>query len=103
MQVSEVYWNFAVSIKEKLREEVNGIVKFEIYEPIDSIIFKIYFKEFTFSYGIKDVQDIIYYGNSEETVQNILKAYKTTILNGFFKTEERKKREEEKKEGIWEH
>lgn len=97
---SDVYWNFATSIREKLKEEVNGVVKFEIYGSIDTVIFKIYFKEFDFKYGISEVQSIIYDGRSEELVENILSAYKRAILSAFFKTENRKKRDKELALGI---
>ena len=100
MQVSEVYWDFAQSIRSRIMSEVNGVVKFEVFEPIDTVIFKIFFKEFNFSYGISEVQSVVYDGRAEEIVEDILKTYKKTILNSFFKNDDRKKREEAKKLGI---
>lgn len=100
MQISEVYWDFAQNVRGRIKDEVNGVVKFEIYEPIDTIIFKIYFKEFNFSYGISEVQSVVYDGRAEEITNDILKTYKKAILNSFFKNDDRKKREEAKKLGI---
>ena len=97
---NEAYWDFAQGIRNKLRNEVNGLVKFEIYEEIDTIIFRIFFKDFDFNYGINDVQSIIYDGSSEEVVCDILSRYKKAILNGFFKTEDRKRRDEAIRLGI---
>ena len=97
---SEMHWEFAQSIRKRLRDEVNGIVKFEIYGGIDTIIFKIYFKEFDFKYGISEVQSVIYDGNTEEVVDGILAAYRKAILSAFFKTENRKKRDQEIRLGI---
>lgn len=97
---SEIHWNFAQTIREKLKEEVNGVVKFEIYGGIDTIIFKIYFKEFDFKYGLSEVQSIIYDGRIDEVVDNILSAYRRSILNAFFKTDNRKKRDAEIRLGI---
>lgn len=85
---------------ERLRNEVNGLIKFEIYGEIDTIVFKIFFKDFDFNYGINDVQSIIYDGSSEEVVCDILSRYKKAILNGFFKTEDRKRRDEAIRLGI---
>ena len=97
---NEAYWDFAQSIRERLRNEVNGRIKFEIYEEIDTIVFKIFFKDFDFNYGINDVQSIIYDGSYEEVVSDILSRYKKAILNGFFKTEDRKRRDEAIRLGI---
>ncbi len=97
---NEAYWDFAQGIRNKLRNEINGLIKFEIYEEIDTIVFKIYFKDFDFNYGINDVQSIIYDGSSEEVVCDILSRYKKAILNGFFKTEDRKRRDEAKLLGV---
>ena len=97
---NEAYWDFAQKIRERLRNEVNGRVKFEIYEEIDTIVFKIFFKDFDFNYGINDVQSIIYDGSSEEVVCDILSRYKKAILNGFFKTDDRKRRDEAIRLGI---
>lgn len=97
---NEAYWDFAQGIRGRLRNEVNGLVKFEIYEEIDTIVFKIYFKDFDFNYGINDVQSIIYDGSSEEVICDILSRYKKAILNGFFKTDDRKRRDEAIRLGI---
>ena len=97
---NEAYWDFAQGIRKKLINEVNGLVKFEIYEEIDTIIFRIFFKDFDFNYGINDVQSIIYEGSSEEVICDILSRYKKAILNGFFKSEDRKRQEEEKRLGV---
>lgn len=97
---SDMYWDFAQSIRGRLRDEVNGIVKFEIFGSIDTVIFKIYFKEFDFKYGISEVQSVIYDGKTEEVVESILSAYKRAILSAFFKTENRKKRDAAIRLGI---
>lgn len=97
---NEAYWDFAQSIRERLRNEVNGLIKFEIYEEIDVIVFKIFFKDFDFNYGINNVQSIIYNGSSEDVTNDILWRYKKAILNGFFKTEDRKRRDEAKRLGV---
>ena len=97
---SDFYWDFAMSIRNRLKDEINGVVKFEIYGGIDTIIFKIYFKEFDFKYGLSEVQSIVYDGRIDEVVDNILSAYRRSILNAFFKTESRKKRDAEIRLGI---
>ena len=89
------YVDCAKSIDKKLRREVNGFVSFELYPEVDTIIFKIVFKDFNFSKAIGNVSDI-YLGaaNSiDNTVANIVKSYRCTVLNAFFKSEERKERE----------
>lgn len=88
---SDMYWDFAQNIRGRLRDEVNGIIKFEIFESIDTVIFKIYFKEFDFKYGINEVSSVIYDGRTDEVVDDILSAYKRVILSAFFKTENRKR------------
>lgn len=97
---SDMHWEFAQSVRAKLRDEVNGIIKFEIFGGIDTVIFKIYFKEFDFKYGISEVQSVIYDGRTDEIVDDILAAYKRAVLSAFFKTENRKKRDQEIRLGI---
>ena len=99
MQISDVYWDFAQSIRGRIREEVNGIVKFEVYEHIDTVIFKIRFKDFDFSYGVDEVQSVIYDGRTDEIVDGILSSYRKDILNAFFKSESRKKKDKALKLG----
>lgn len=92
---NDIYWDFAHSVRGRLKEEVNGMIKFEIYGSIDTVIFKIYFKKFEFHYAINEVQSVIYEGRTEEVVDDILHRYRKTILNAFFKSDERKRKEQE--------
>ena len=62
---SDMHWEFATNVSDKLRDEVNGLVKYEIYGNIDTVIFKIFFKEFDFKYGISEVSSIIYEGKTD--------------------------------------
>lgn len=83
--------DFALNMYHAMRDEINGTVEFEIYEQIDTIIFKTYFKDFTFSYPIKDLSDKIYSCTPvSELVKDFKEEYKRAILTSFFKTERRK-------------
>lgn len=95
--VNDVYFDFAKSIKRRLNEEVNARILFEIYEDIDTIIFRLYFKDFEFKYALNDIQTIVYTGQTEQVVTDILSAYKGCILNSFFKSKARKERDKTKR------
>lgn len=97
-----MYVECGQSIVGRLRKEVNGLIKFEIYPEADIIIIKIFFKEFDFNYAVKDIQDLIYNNGLDDTATSILKKYRSAILNGFFKTEARKERDHKKELGILE-
>lgn len=89
----QIYIECARAMLSRLRTEVNGIVRYEIYPEIDTIIFKITFKEFDFNYGFDNIQDLMISDGIGEAVDDLLHKYRKAILNGFFKTEERKERD----------
>lgn len=99
----DVYMNFALIVKEKLLEDVNGKVWFCIYPNADVIIFKINFKDFKFDYSVYDVSNNILFtpNYASETTLKIKNQYKKSVLNAFFKSEKHKERDEIKKLGIY--
>lgn len=100
--MNELYYEFAKNVKTRLLDEINGRIVYEVYPYIDTIIFKINFKDFEFTHAINGIQDRVYTSDnaSEDVVEDLLHMYKMVILNAFFKTEERKRRDEDKKLGI---
>lgn len=96
----QFYVDQARSIKEKLREEVNGLVRFEVYPEVDTIVFKIIFKDFDFNYAINNIQELMYSGGFDEQIDILLKKYRSAVLSGFFKNERRKERDRREKLGI---
>lgn len=80
-----LYIDQARSIKEKLREEVNGLVRFEVYPEVDTIVFKIIFKDFDFNYAINNIQELMYSGGFDEQIDILLKKYRSAVLSGFLK------------------
>ena len=95
----QIYIECARAMLNRLHNEINGGIKYEIYPEIDTIIFKITFKEFDFNYGFGNIQDLMISDGIGEAVDDLLRKYRKAILNGFFKTEERKERE--KLEGMF--
>lgn len=95
-----MYYEFAMGVKEKICEDVNGRVVFEAYENIDTIVFKIFFKDFSFSYPVNEIQDKIYSGTTGQVVEDFKKAYWASIKRAFFKTENHKRRDEAVRMGI---
>ena len=94
------YVDCAKNIVGKIRKEVNGLIRYEVYPEADLIIFKIIFKDFDFKYALKDIQELMYQEGFDEAVDIMLKKYKKSILSGFFKTKERKNREEKIELGL---
>lgn len=93
-----IYVECARAMNSKIRQEVNGLVRYEIYPEMDAIVFKIRFKDFDFNYGINYIQDLMYNNGTDKAIDDLLKKYKKAVLNAFFKTEERKERD--RMEGI---
>ena len=85
---------FSMKIRNRLYDELNGVIRFSIYVEHKSISFNISFKDFTYSTLITDVDEKIYDGVTvEEIVDQILKDYKAQIIKCFFKSEYKKKRD----------
>ena len=89
--MNEMYFEFAKNVKRKLQDEINGGIKFEIFESIDTIIFRIRFKDFNYQHAVGDVQSSIYEGKTEELVSEIMESYRREVLRGFFKSGSKKK------------
>lgn len=98
--MDNMYFDFAQNIRKKLCNDLNGRIIFEIYSHIDTVIFKIYFKEFDFSYAVNNVQDRIYSGTVDEIPEDFKRDYMKAIRNAFFKTENHKKRDELVRMGV---
>ena len=94
----QIYIECARAMNSRLRQEVNGLVKYEIYPEVDTIIFKITFKDFNFNYGINYVQDLMMRNATGEAIDELLHKYKKAIMNAFFKSDARKERD--RMEGI---
>ena len=92
----KMYWDFANGIKRALRNEVNGYVDFEMYAEANIVIFKINFKDFAFKYAVADMSDVCLNGSSSTVVSDILKTYRNSVMNAFFKTDARKARDHKK-------
>ena len=98
--MNSMYYDFAMGIKTKLCEDINGRVVFEIYQDIDTVIFKINFKDFDYSYAVNNVQDRIYSGTVDEIPEDFKNNYMKAIKKAFFKTEKHKRRDEMVKLGA---
>ena len=93
----QTYMELGYKIKEELRKDINGSIRFLIFENDDAMTIDIEYKDFKFRKILVGVSEkIIYAGRPIEDVCNEIKAeYKTSILNMYFKSEFKKKREEE--------
>lgn len=98
--MDNMYYDFAKNIKKKLCNELNGRIVFEIYDHIDTVIFKVYFKDFDYSYAVNNVQDRIYSGIVDEIPEEFKRNYMKAIKNAFFKNENHKRRDEMAKLGV---
>ena len=94
MTERSVYHDFARAMFDRFKSEINGKIIYEIYPEIDTVIFKISFKDFEYSYAVNNVTHIIYGGNQDLLVEEFLKKYRKSILSAFFKTEAHKRRDE---------
>ena len=80
-----MYYEFAKIVKEKLINSLNGYVRYELYPDVDTIIFKVKFKDFTFSYPVNGIAALVYDGRSDEIVEDFKTRYRKSIYRAFFK------------------
>ena len=93
--MDQLYFDFITPMMKKLHQEINGRIKYEVYPSVDTVIFKVRFKDFDYSYAIGHVSHHIYNGVTiEELVEEFKKEYLKAIKNAFFKSEYKKRREE---------
>ena len=85
MNDKAIYYEFTNNFFKKLCETVNGKIIYEQYPEIDTVIFKIEFKEFNFRFAIDRVSEHIYNGDSDKLIEELKEKYKRAILNAFFK------------------
>jgi len=98
--MNDMYYEFAKNIKKKLSDDLNGRIVFEIYNHIDTVIFKVSFKDFDYSYAVNNVQDRIYSGTVDEIPEDFKHSYMKAIRNAFFKNEKHKRRDELVRMGV---
>ena len=94
--MDQMYYNFVKDVKNKLHEEINGRIIYEVYPEVDVCVFKVTFKDFTFAFPVDRVK-ARWIEEGKEGIIDIVNAFKTAykdaIMNGFFKTQERKERD----------
>ena len=92
---------FAFKLRTRLYEELNGRIKFTIYEEQQSITVHVIFKEFNYKVLIDNIPDKIYAGTTiNDICDGILKDYRKQILKAFFKSDYKKRIDSERKLGI---
>ena len=103
MNDRQLYLDFGKSIRDRLYNEINARIWFEVYPEVDTIVVKTCFKEFNYHYAINHVQEHVYSSDEEDVIADFLKQYKRDILRGFFKTNERKQRDKEERvfQGVY--
>lgn len=100
MSNTQLYKDYGHTIRDRLVEDLNGKVRFEVVLEADCIIFHIVFKGFKFRYVVTNVSESIYHGTSEEVVQSIEAKYRNSILGSFFRSDANKERLERKRLGV---
>ena len=95
MRENEIWYEFAKGFVNRLRQDINGSIKFEMFPEIDVVVIRTNFKDFTFKYAISNVQEIMMIGSVDDQVDIFKRKYKSAINNAFFKTEDRKRRDKE--------
>ena len=89
--MNDMYYDFVTAVKNKLHEDLNGTIKYECYEESDTVVFKVFFKDFSFGFAVSNV---IKEMKDPQSIAFEFKArYEEAIKNAFFKSPERKARE----------
>jgi len=98
--MDDVFYEFIKTLKEKLYQELNGRIEYEAYPSIDTVIFKVFFKDFDFSYPVNNIQDHIYSGDGDAIISDLKQCYMSAIKKAFFKTDCKTSRSQGSKIGI---
>lgn len=92
---------FAFKIRQKLYSELNGRIRFTVFESQNSISFTIDCKDVSYQTLLTDVSDLVYEGKPIDAIcEDIMKDYKSQVLKVFFKSDYKKKRDAERSLGL---
>lgn len=98
--MDDVFYEFIKTLKEKLYQELNGRIEYEAYPSIDTVIFKVSFKDFEFVYPINNIQDHIFSGDGDTIISDFKQCYMGAIKKAFFKTDYKERRIQDFKIGT---
>lgn len=85
-KMSDLQFDFTNKIFGKIKDTVNGRVKYKYFAQLDAVIFTVYFKDFQFEFPIKDIQETILNGaTTDEIVDQFKEEYRSAVLNAFFR------------------
>ena len=84
--MNDLQYEFVKSLLGKIKDTVNGKVKYRYFHQLDAVIFTVTFKNFQFEFPVKNLQDTIHSGAStNDIVEQFKQEYKSAVLNAFFK------------------
>lgn len=84
--MNDLQYEFIKSLLGKIKDTVNGRVKYRYFQQLDAIIFTVEFKNFRFEFPVKDLQNTIHSGAStNDIVERFKQEYRAAVLNAFFK------------------
>lgn len=81
------YRDYVYKFYVKLKDSINGSIKYHYYSNIDSVIYTVKYKNFNFDYALKLNNNLV---SVDEQYEYFKKCYEQSILNAFFKTERKK-------------
>lgn len=94
--MDKMYYDFVNDVKDKLHEEINGRIIYEVYPNVDICVFKVTFKDFNFAFAVDRVK-VQWIGEGREGIIDIVNAFKTSykdaIMDAFFKNDQHKERD----------
>lgn len=102
--MDQMYYNFVNDVKDKLKEDLNGRIIYEVYPEVDTCVFKIMFREFEFAFAVNKAKEK-WIEEGREGIIDIERdfkiAYREAIEKAFFKTPERKERDRKARDGSY--
>ena len=89
--MNSAFYDYVIKIFERIKDEVNGKVRYFAYPEMDSVIFRVTFKAFQFEFALHGVTERMNKGQAvDEIIEEVKAEYKKTLFSAFFRSGQRR-------------
>ena len=76
--MDSLYYDFVNQMKDALHKEINGMIRYEVYPTVDTVIFKVRFKDFEYAFPINHISPIT--STTASQLESLLRSLRENTL-----------------------